>query len=331
MIGAFIEKGPANFQVLKTGTHFKLAGRGEGGRVFARLRKEDSGDPLPWQEGVMAGEKFSVCFQNVPPGLYTVETCLREGDEDLELARQGDKRFHVGIGEVFVIAGQSNAVGFGREPYGDPPRLGIHILRNNGAWDLAAHPLGDSTGAFPPNRDNKNPGHSPYLAFAKCVQDVLGCPIGLVQTAQGGSSMERWNPSEEGALYRNMITAARRCGPVTGVLWYQGCAEAMAGRTEDYGARFMEMVRAARRDLASPGLPFFTCGLNHYDQDMGKNDESWRRMRAIQQELAEKEEGIYFVPTLGLPTSDGIHNSVSANKVIGGLLARCYLKTIEKA
>lgn len=57
----------------------------------------------------------------------------------------GDMIHHLGIGDLFVITGQSNSAGYGKDPIFDPPELGIHLLKNNGRWDMASHPFNDST------------------------------------------------------------------------------------------------------------------------------------------------------------------------------------------
>ncbi len=332
MIGAYVSQAPQNFEILQKELPMFLAGTKEGGQVYAKLLCEKTGrTAIDWKKAQQSGNQWSVEFKKVPPGLYTIATCLRESDEDLELARQGDKRFHVGVGDVFVIAGQSNAVGFGREAYDDPPMLGVHLLRNSGHWDLAAHPLGDSTGSLKVNRDKKNPGHSPYLCFAKLLCGALGYPVGLVQTALGGSGMALWNPDETGTLYQNMLCCAKKCGRIKGVLWYQGESEAISNNTDGYADRFLNMVSRLRADLNQPDLPFITCGLNHYDRDIGSNDKSWETMRHVQETLSKTQPHILFVPTVGLPTTDGIHNSVSANKIIGRRLFEAVYQKLYQA
>ena len=47
-----------------------------------------------------------------------------------------------------------------------------------------------------PNRETANSAHSPYLHFARLLKQQLNHPIGLVQTALGGSALAPWNPAE---------------------------------------------------------------------------------------------------------------------------------------
>ena len=171
---------------------------------------------------------------------------------------------HIGVGDVFVIAGQSNAAGRAKNPVDDEPELGVHLLRPSGRWDLATHPLGETTGAVHLGHyENHNPGHSPWLHFAKRLRRELGYPIGLVPCAYGGAPLRWWNPEENGALTANMLAmlADYDLHPKA-VLWYQGEAEGYENSAGTYLARFTATVEQIRRALGQPELPFLTVQLN---------------------------------------------------------------------
>ena len=100
---------------------------------------------------------------------------------------RGDMIHNIGVGDVFVVAGQSNAAGRAKNPVEDAPELGVHLLRDSGVWDLATHPLGETTGSVHQGHfENHNPGHTPWLHFAKLLKRELGYPIGIVMSAYGG-------------------------------------------------------------------------------------------------------------------------------------------------
>ncbi len=169
-------------------------------------------------------------------------------------------RHFIGVGDLWIIAGQSNSAGYGRGPIDDPPTLGVHLLRNNEQWTLAAHPLNESTDTLhPANREAGNPGHAPYVQFGRTLQRALGYPIGLIQTALGGSPLTAWNPAEPdpAPLFDNMMHCAHLAGGrVRGILWYQG--ESDTGTDEmalSYADRFGAAVRAWRAALEAPQLP----------------------------------------------------------------------------
>ena len=113
--------------------------------VKARIARESSGDSvIPWTDcRVLDGGAWEVEFPAVPAGgLYRIETYMEyEGWDGLSCTR-GDMVHNIGVGDVFVVAGQSNAAGRAKDPVDDPPELGVHLLRNSGRWDLATHGRG---------------------------------------------------------------------------------------------------------------------------------------------------------------------------------------------
>ena len=118
--------------------------------VKARVALESTGESvIPWTECEIPSEgTWRVTFPAVPAGgLYRLETTMTyEGWDGLSCTR-GDMVHHVGVGDVFVIAGQSNAAGRAKDPVADDPEPGVSVLRPSGRWDLASHPLGETTGA----------------------------------------------------------------------------------------------------------------------------------------------------------------------------------------
>ena len=190
---------------------------------------------LDWQEA-LTGEDgtWEAVLDGIPAGgLYRLETRLRTAENPAgEWSPRGDMRHFLGVGDLWVIAGQSNSAGYGRGPYQDSPELGVHLFRNSERWGLASHPMNESTDTrHPVNRETANPGHSPYLQFGRVLKRTLSYPVGLVQTALGASPLTRWNPCEPGPadLFDNMVRCvARAGGKVRGILWYQGENDAEA-------------------------------------------------------------------------------------------------------
>ena len=301
-------------------------------RVYARIVREDDGfTVIDWTPAQMTDHTFSLTLTDVPlGGLYRLETCMpREGNGwSFEWAVRGDIRHHLGVGDLFVIAGQSNAKGFGREPAYDPPQLGVHLMRQSGRWDLATHPLGDSTDILWPEAEDRSvTGYSPYLSFAKQLYRALGYPIGLIQTAKGASPLQQWAP-KDGLLFEGMIKLIQNGGgSITGVLWDQGSSDATEQWSESYLTRFEEMVSALRRNLKSE-VVFLTCQLNR--QLDGQDDLYWNRIRQAQLDAAKKITGVFVVPTYDLGLSDNIHNSSASVIRLGERLAQVALSRIYR-
>ena len=341
-VGAIVEVGPEDWQIVQQDAvglgRMELGGRwvvrGEG-IVEVRLVWEDTGTAvtagLDWQ-GVETGSDgtWSGALENIPAGgLYRLETRVRIADTPAgEWSPRGDMRHFLGVGDVWVIAGQSNSAGYGKGPYEDSSELGVHLFRNSERWALAAHPMNDSTDTkHSINRESVNSGHSPYLQFGRLLKRELGYPIGLVQTALGGSPLKRWNPGEleTADLFENMVRCVGKVGGrVKGILWYQGESDAgNEAEATSYGARFNQALGAWREALGDAELPVLTVQLNRVLQpeDSGA-DQRWSQVREAQRRVAREVPGVAVVPALDLPLSDLIHTSPAGNMLLGERLAR---------
>jgi hypothetical protein len=348
--GALIDQGPGDWQIIQQDTSgrgsLSLKGRWvhpEPGQVEVRLVREDTGIAVrDWQPAQTEPDHtWSTEIHRISAGgLYRLETRLNhQGNLAGEWSVRGDTRHFLGVGDLWIIAGQSNSAGYGRGPYCDPPSLGVHLFRNSARWALAAHPMNDATDTqHPVNRETANPGHSPYLHFGRILLQELGHPIGLVQTALGGSPLSAWNPAQgQAVLYENMVQCAKKVGgSVRGVLWYQG--ESDTGTDADaasYAQRFAQAVAAWRQALGDPELPVLTVQLNRVFQvaDEGAH-RRWTQVREAQRQMARSDRRVAVVPALDLPLSDLIHTSPAGNLLLGERLARAalglvYGKSIE--
>jgi sialate O-acetylesterase len=347
-LGAVLTSGPSDWQIIQRDAdgwgQLALAGRWvcpEPGVVEVCLVQQDTGVPvsrqLDWQPAATRPDgTWALTLNRVPAGgLYRLETRFnRTGNPKPEWSDRGDMRHCLGVGDLWVIAGQSNSAGRGLGPVYDPPELGVHLLRNTMQWALATHPLNDSTDTrHPVNREAANSGHAPHLHFARVLKQALGHPIGLIQTSRGGSYLEEWNPTDpepSGGLYQNMLECiAAAGGRVTGVLWYQGEAEGGAGTGASYGERFERAVAAWRAGVGQPALPVLTVQLNrHYRPADAALARSWSLVREAQRQAAHRLPGVTVVPSFDLPLSDFIHTSPAGNMLLGDRLARAALGAV---
>lgn len=333
IVGVVIDSGPSDWQILQQDArgrvNIPLSGRwahtSKPQEVLVRLVHEDTGVPpakhLDWSAGRMNDDgTWQAQLKNVPAGgLYRIETALHLPNSPIEWSFRGDMRHFVGVGDLWVIAGQSNSTGYGKGPVNDGPRLGVHLFNNAMRWTLASHPLNDSTDtAHPANREGGNSGHSHWLAWAGLVKEAMGFPIGLVQVSLGGSPLVSWNPAEKGEhpLYDTMVRCVEAVGGrVKGVLWYQGCSD--TGTTEaadSYKKRFIAAVRAWRKVTKNPAMRVVTVQINRvYWPPDAAGQYGWTAVREAQRQVARELTGAIVVPTLDLPLSDGIHTSPYGN------------------
>ncbi len=279
-----------------------------------------------WQDATMLADSTWTSRLRVPTGgLYRVETRLRMPDTDWR--NTGDKIWHLAVGDVWVIAGQSNAVGYGHGTVVDPPLLGVSLFGGDEMWRLATHPIFDPTGTrHPANRDSGWVDVSPWLSFGKEILTNAGVPVGLVPTALGGSPLSAWDTGNpDGAyLYDNMIGMIEAAGGrVAGMVWYQGCSDAGDGLAQSYLERFTRFVAAFRARYGE--VPVITAQLNRYLDSLPESHRFWSIVREAQRQAGRRLAKLAVVPTLDLGLSDGIHTSAVGNVILGqrfGLAAR---------
>jgi sialate O-acetylesterase len=343
--GASIEQGPRDWQILQQDANgtasIPLRGvyrtNAPEFRVEARVVRESDGAPVTaktdWTAArLLPDQRWELTLTGIPAGgLYRLETRVwRTNCPDIRPMR-GDYVHHLGVGDVWIIAGQSNASGTATGYVEDPPTLGVHLFGNDEQWKLAAHPLEDATRTrHPVTVHGVFQAKSPWLAFGRRLLRETGIPVGLIPTALGGSPLSRWQPGAD--LYRNMLDMARLSGGgVRGIVWYQGESDCNPRGREDYGARFRRFVEAARADLKRPDLPILTGQLGRYT-DAGQDRErhrSWSVVREAQRRAALEIPGVEVIPTIDLELCDEIHLSAPAVVTLGERFAAAALRMVH--
>jgi hypothetical protein len=349
--GVILEAGASDWQIFQQDNSGKasiqLAGRYVLKRdqnpgtiaVHVRLVREDGYEAvtagLNWQAAATRPDgTWLATLQDVPRGgLYRLETCLQLDNGPIEWAIRGDMAHHLGVGDIWLITGQSNAAGYGKTPVEDGPELGVHAFTADGRWKLATHPLGDSTGTlYPPNREAANASHSPWLAFARRLKQALGYPIGLIPASLGGSPVSAWDRQANGVLFHNMLRYFTDSGAgVKGAVWYQGESDTADNERAVYKQRFASFVGNLRKETNTPGLPVITVQLNRYvGEDLDKPAHAnWEAMREIQRQLSYELENVHIVSIFEAGLSDGIHNNSSGNLLIAQRAATVALGAVH--
>lgn len=293
------------------------------GAVYAWLTREQNGTLATGiTRARMDGDRFRVTLRAAAGGPYTLRVkYMRE--EEWDGGANGECRFHLGVGDLFVIAGQSNASGFGHTPSEEMRDSRVHLFTLARHWREGAHPLSDGCD-YPctPIGEWYVTGTSPFLSFAATVAREVNYPIGLLQTAQGGMPIQCW--AEGAFLYTQMVDVIRLAGGrVKGILWYQGCSDTDHREdAEAYLGRFTSLVTRLRRDLNDPGLPFLTVQLNKFGcSSANERYTNWGLLKEAQRQAARTLDGVYVVPSHDVTLSDFAHNSAAGAQTVGQRLA----------
>ncbi len=317
-----LEKAPENYSVLSADGDFaKTTVRGyfredteddtflpisfSDEHLYLRVSYEESGAfAIPPVHLTVENDAFE-CELSIPVGgPYLLDVCVYDAEKGYYELLHGACRRHFFVGDVYLIAGQSNAAGKAVGTLHESMELGVMLLRDLTHWDIASAPFSD----FDDSR------HGMFLHFAKILKKETGRPIGLVPAAMGGAPLSRFLPEERGDLYRKMMAALEKheIRPKA-VLWYQGCSDASEDRgIEEYLARFDDFVKNVRKDLQNDSIRFYTFQLNRqiFPSKNESADRRYNQIREAQRLAAEKIEGVFVLPAIdGLSMSDFIHAS----------------------
>lgn len=249
---------PVNPVVPKDRQVFQRSGRGQTevpievvapsriGRLVASARLASGGDELAsaeLQKTVVGAPDstsgFSAKLTLPDGGWYRLAISVDGIAGPAEIARV--ERF--GVGEVFVVAGQSNSANSGEEKI---PAQDDRVSSFNGKiWKLAADPM--------PGVQDASSGGSPWPYLGRDLVAAWNVPIAFSSCGYGGTSVHQWqkgaNPvrGKKAPLFDGLLQRVQSLGKFRAILWHQGETDAAAGMsTEEYVREF----RALHDDLA---------------------------------------------------------------------------------
>lgn len=213
------------------------------------------------------------------------------------VASAGVKR--LGVGEVFVVAGQSNSANHGAEK--QTPKTGRVAAFDGERWQPANDPQPGASGA----------GGSFLPPFGDTVAEKFDVPVGLVACGVGATSVREWLPKgtafpnpptlegnvrklpdgrweSKGDLYTAFCARMKALGPngFRAVLWHQGESDANqkdATRTlpgKLYREHMEKLIRESRKDIGW-AAPWFVAQVSYHVP----GDESSPDIRTAQASL----------------------------------------------
>lgn len=262
------------------------------------------------------------------------------------------------VGDIWVLAGQSNMQGLGEKIEGLPPLERSTMLSFDRTWKPSVEPLHrfwetKDTAQYKMShflgfdqtseqldqmfdelhsRDAVEPvgGVGPGYFFARELIEICDLPVGLIPCALGGSPLDMWEKSYaaehsldfEDTLYGDLVDRVRRAGGrVAGVAWYQGESDALPEESKTYLGRFQRFVTDLRRDLGLPDFPFITVQLATAENMEWAGESNWERIREAQRLASERIPHVELVAAADLPRIDDVHISAEGHRLLGRRLA----------
>lgn len=211
-----------------------------GMRLRARATSLPNGTPGAWGEPV-AADGATASALTLPAGWYRIDIEL--------LSAAGARQFHiepVGVGEVFLVAGQSYADNCSAERLRVGDKLGRVTAYD---WQAKAWRKADD----PQPTASKYRAGSIWPALGDALVERLKCPVAFANVSRAATSSAQWLPG--GELHRNLRDVGRELGRFRLVLWQQGESDVMAGTTREAYVANLERIRAgAEWDPAPPWM-----------------------------------------------------------------------------
>jgi len=281
-------------------------------RVEARAEGTSIAGPLPgrWQrlELDRAKNEFSGQIPVIAGGFYRVEikAITSVGQPTLVTVP------NVGVGEVFVISGQSNSTNSGEVP--QKTQSGMVTSFNGTQWSLANDPQ-------PGTQDNSQKG-SFIPSFGDALYRRYRVPIGIASVGHGSTSVRQWLPADtsihvmptmtrfvrtnpdgtlvsDGTLFAGMMLRIHQLDDsqlgvhgFRALLWHQGESDSHQTPEHDidantYRTMMITLIHQSRKD-AGWDFPWFVAQASYHTP----SDPSCPPIRAAQRSLWQSDLAI---------------------------------------
>lgn len=171
---------------------------------------------------------------------------LRVSRDGKNIAQASSHAF--GVGEVFLVAGQSYATNCNDEKLQVSDRSGRVVAYDfrNQSWNVAhdPQPAGDSSD-----------GGSIWPPFGDLMVQSYGVPVGLANVAVGGTSTSQWKT--DGELYQRLVDVGRQLKDFRAVLWQQGESDVIEKTTTATYVERLLKFRAQADESWGASIPWF--------------------------------------------------------------------------
>ena len=205
------------------------------------------------QASVDGGDWFALTMNS--DGTFTGTTSLLGGMHDVSYQAVdvngnvvATKSGQVGVGEIFITAGQSNSTNYGDAAQVSTSPLALAYNPKTGQWQQNEDP---QQGPL----DGSNRG-STWPSFADTLSEEEGVPVATYSVGYGGTTQAQW-ASDANGMYTNLVNAMEflneNANGFAGILWHQG--ESDKGTSEqDYYDRLSALIERTRTDSGNENL-----------------------------------------------------------------------------
>lgn len=259
-ISAYQQKAPTAIAVASPYT-LKIFQRDANGKADIPITGTYTGTPTSI-EASFNGGSYATIVASPSGGTYSgTLTNQNAGQGTLTVRFTNDTSINISvnnilIGDIFVVAGQSNAEGRGtnNQSYSNASLNAVVFRKNSSQWGNLTDPSGSGVLAA---------GSAWPLLATQLLAD-LNVPVGFITTADGGTGLVNptdWSKSAGGASYTACIATINTASvnAVKAVLWYQGETDAGNGTARTtYSNALTTLASDFSTDI--PGNPVLVAG-----------------------------------------------------------------------
>ncbi len=312
----------------------RLSGRSLTGPLAASWRKI----PVDRHTG-----NFSTDLGTTAGGFYSLEVRAETDGRAAETVVVP----HVGLGEVFVVSGQSNSTNYGETRQTTETRMVTAF--DGSTWRIADDPQ-------PGVQDNSKKG-SFIPPFGDALYRRYGVPIGVASVGHGSTSVRQWLPAGEpidvmptmtkfvttrpngelvsdGTLFNGMMARIEELGThgFRALLWHQGESDAHQVPAHEISAAIyrsmLEHIILSTRKRAGWDIPWIVAQASYHTPD----DTSCPPIRAAQRSLWTSGIALQGPDTDALTSAFRQNNGKGTHFNDAGLKAhgRLWTRSVER-
>ncbi len=259
----------------------------------------------------------------------------------------GENYFNVYVGDLWILAGQSNMQGLGwltEEDYTEKGDNEVRALYMQDYWDNAKEPLHlmwmardkvhTSLITWDVPAEVKN-AFGPGTTFAKKMKELTGVPQGVLCCAHGGTSLIlHWDEQlkvkgPDKSLYAAMLRRFNdNGGRARGMFWWQGCSDASANRSDVFTDKMISFMDEFHKDFGN--IPTVQVQIGHFAHSEVEwvSSEGWMKIREQQRLLPKSIDNLYTLASMNTSFADPIHISRDSQINIGTNAARLMYSAV---
>jgi sialate O-acetylesterase len=300
------------------------------GFKYHRMKNVIKGINSFWLKGIPVGGPYRITFELAVHGNTESQKSVVE---------------NVFVGDVWILAGQSNMEGYGKLIDAARSHSKVRAFYMDDKWQIAKDPIHNVSHAIAKvhqvigKKQNfvkpASLGTGPGVSFGISMYRCTGVPQGLIACARGGTHMAEWSPvlkrkgenSLYGAMYKRFVMNGSK---IAGVVWYQGCGETLSDNdTRKYTQRMKKFIATLRNDLNDPNLPIVIAQIGRCVRCLTCDEpncrpmmRNWNKIQEQQRTLAASFHKLAIVPTIDLTLDDTIHISGKDQQRLGSRFAQ---------